>query len=192
MSGRTAVVLGGTGMLAGCAAELLEQGWQVVLPSRRPRFGMAAQQALGPRGHLPTQRPKPRPVAADWARPDELATQVRDALDGPVHLLVAWVHATYREPVLRAVGPLLAPHAPVVEVHVSSGIHPVSGLPDPVLEGHPTQQVVLGHIRHGNTTRWLTHEETSVGVLDAVHRAVEGKAPSTHQVGEVDTWAHGH
>lgn len=189
MTERIALVLGGTGMLAGCATALLNLGWQVVLPSRRPRMGMAARASLGPRGQVPAQRNHPFPVVADWARPDELAARVRDTLNGNVaDLLVAWVHASYREPVLRAVAPLLAEHAPVVEVHDSSGIDPVRGMPDPLLEGHPTQQVVLGHIRHGGSTRWLTHEETSVGVLEAVHRAIEGKPPSLHQIGDVDTW----
>lgn len=193
MTERIALVLGGTGMLAGCATALLGLGWQVVLPSRRPRLGMAAKASLRPRGHVPTHRNQPLPVAADWARPDELAARVGAALDGNLaDLLVAWVHASYREPVLRAVAPLLTPHAPVVEVHDSSGIDPVRGLPDPLLAGHPTQQVVLGHIRHGGSTRWLTHEETSVGVLEAVHRAIEGKPPSMHQIGEVDTWVTRH
>jgi hypothetical protein len=65
-------------------------------------------------------------------------------------------------------------------------------VPDPALEGHPTQQVVLGFVRHGGSTRWLSHEETSVGVLEAVHRALDNRPPSVHQVGEVDTWVTRH
>ncbi|MFD9738875.1 hypothetical protein [Umezawaea sp. NPDC059074] len=191
MTERIALVLGGTGMLAGCASALLADGWRVVLPSRRPRFGMAARAALAPSGHRTTTtaaEPRPREIAADWARPTELADRVRAAVDGPVDLLVAWVHSTYRDPVLRAVAPLLAPQAPVVEVHDSGAVHRVHGLPEPVLDGHPTQQVVLGHLKHGAGTRWLSHRETSDGVLAAVHRALEGKPPSTYQVGDVDTW----
>ncbi|MGW4112668.1 hypothetical protein ACWEFJ_17500 [Actinosynnema sp. NPDC004786] len=186
MSERTALVLGGTGMLKGCADELVAQGWRVVLPCRRPEgvLGSAATAALRGRGHVPRQRVA---VAADWTRPDELADRVRAVVDGPADLLVAWVHASYREPVLRAVAPLLAPGAPVVEVHDSGAIQPVRGVPDPVLEGHPTQQVVLGFTRHGGGTRWLSHEEASVGVLEAVRRALDGRPPSVHQVGEVDT-----
>lgn len=207
---RTALVLGGTGMLRGCAEELLTGGWRVVLPSRRPgargpaeaRPGQVAKAALrGGRGHVPqTARPAPRTaeearrvaVAADWARPQELADRVRAVLDRPADLLVAWVHASYRDAVVRAVAPLLAPHAPVVEVHDSGAIHPVRGVPDPALDGHPTQQVVLGFVRHGGSTRWLSHEETSVGVLQAVHRALDGRPPSVHQVGEIDTWTARH
>ncbi|RKT56694.1 hypothetical protein [Saccharothrix australiensis] len=210
MSGRTALVLGGTGMLQGCADELLAQGWQVVLPSRRPPMaGMAARAALGRRGHVPQGRGTPLVTAprredehrrredfqraatwvrADWASPADLAERVREVLPAPADLLVAWVHQSYREPVLRAVAPLLAPDAPVVEVHDSGGISPRYGLPEPVLAGHPTQQVVLGFVRHGSTTRWLSHEEASVGVLAAVRRALDGRPSSVHQVGEVDTW----
>ncbi|WP_447003465.1 hypothetical protein ACRAKI_27900 [Saccharothrix isguenensis] len=201
MSERTALVLGGTGMLKGCADELLEQGWQVVLPSRRPEgaLGRAAKAALRGRGHLPhvsqvqeVGEAKRITVTADWSRPQELADRVREVMDQPADLLVAWVHASYRDAVLKAVAPLLAPHAPVVEVHDSGAVNPVRGVPDPALDGHPTQQVVLGFVRHGGSTRWLSHEETSVGVLEAVHRALDGRPPSVHQVGEVDTWVMRH
>lgn len=188
MSERTALVLGGTGMLQGCAEELLERGWRVVLPCRRakPEMGQAARAAMRRRGHTPTG--DSCWVAADWARADELAERVRAELDRPVDLLVAWVHASYREAVLKAVEPLLAPTAPVVEVHDIGAINPTRGVPDPLLEGHPTQQVVLGFVRHSDRTRWLTHEEISEGVMQAVHRALEGKQSSVHQLGEVDTW----
>ncbi|MCE6994029.1 hypothetical protein LZG04_04260 [Saccharothrix sp. S26] len=197
MSERTALVLGGTGMLKGCADELVAQGWRVVLPSRRPdgALGTAAKAALRGRAHVPhatTGQGSRIAVAADWARPAELADRVREVVTGPADLLVAWVHASYREAVLRAIAPLLAPRAPVVEVHDSGAVHPVRGLPDPALDGHPTQQVVLGFTCHGDSTRWLSHEETSTGVLTAVHRALDGRPPSVHQVGEVDTWVMRH
>ena len=85
---------------------------------------------------------------------------------------------------LRAVGPLLAPGAPVVEVHGSASANPVGGCPDPVLGDHPTQQIVLGFVRHAGRTRWLTHQEISAGVLDGVRRALAGKPSAVHQVGE--------
>ncbi|ONI89555.1 hypothetical protein ALI22I_15650 [Saccharothrix sp. ALI-22-I] len=185
-------------MLKGCADELLAQGWQVVLPSRRPdgTLGSAAKAALRGRSHVPhvsraetgQQGGQRVAVAADWSLPRELADRVREVMERPADLLVAWVHASYRDDVLQAVAPLLAPHAPVVEVHDSAAIRAVRGVPDPALEGHPTQQVVLGFVRHGGKTHWLSHEEASVGVLEAVHRALDGRPPSVHQVGEVDTW----
>ncbi|GAA3869860.1 hypothetical protein GCM10022243_39130 [Saccharothrix violaceirubra] len=188
----TALVLGGTGMLKGCVDDLVDQGWYVVLPCRRPQpgLGQAARTALRRRGHVPHRARSggQRSVEADWGQPAELAERVADALGGHADLLVAWVHAAYRDEVLRAVGPLLAPRAPVVEVHDSPAISAVRGMPDPVLPDHPTQQVVLGHIRDGGRLRWLTHHETSVGVSEAVLRALAGRAPSVHHVGVVDRY----
>ena len=164
---RTALVLGGTGMLAGCARQLVERGWQVVLPSRtRPLMaddgpGRAARASIS-HGHRPTW------IRADWTKPHELAAEVQDELQGrEVNLLVAWVHGSYRAGVLRAVQHLLADGAPVVEVHTCAPV------PDPVLP-NPTQQVLLGHFTHDAAQR------TSRAVLDAVERALSGRAPSLH------------
>ncbi len=164
---RSALVLGGTGMLAGCAQQLVARGWQVVLPSRTQPLmadgapGRAARATIA-RGHRPTW------VRADWAKPAQFATEVEDELAGRrVNLLVAWVHDSYREGVLKAVQYLLAEGAPVVEVHTHSPV------PDPVLP-NPTQQVLLGHFTHDAAQR------TSRAVLDAVERALEGRAPSLH------------
>ncbi len=168
---RSALVLGGSGMLAGCAGRLVARGWQVVLPCRTQPLmaddgpGRAARASLS-RGHRPTW------VKADWAKPRELASEVEYELAGrPVNLLVAWVHESYRTAVLTAVAPLLAEHAPVVEVHTTAPV------PDPVLAKHPTQQVLLGHFAHDAA------RHTGQAVLDAVVRALEGKPPSLHQVG---------
>jgi NAD(P)-dependent dehydrogenase (short-subunit alcohol dehydrogenase family) len=181
MSGR-ALVIGGTGMLAGCAATLVADGWHVVLPSRRYAPIPDLTQSLGDPAR------KALWVEADWSQPRELAARAERALGGKADLLVAWVHSTARPSVLRAVAPLLAPDAPVVEVHGSSSANPVGGCPDPIIEDHPTQQVVLGFVMQHGRTRWLTHAETSEGVLDAVRRALEGKPPGVHQVGEFRTY----
>ena len=174
MAAHRALVLGGTGMLAGVAAALLDDGWFVVLPSRR-RPAVPATNGNG-RGA--------RWVKADWTLPVALADVAREALGGPAELLVAWVHREVRTSVLRSVAPLLAAQAPVVEVHGSASANPVGGCPEPILPDHPTQQVVLGYVRHAGRTRWLTHDEISDGVLDAVRRALAGKPPHVHQVGE--------
>lgn len=166
MSTRRALVLGGTGMLAGCSAALVAEGWHVVLPSRR--FAMV---------------PEPRNeggaavwVPADWERPADLAEVARRALRGPADLLVAWVPESVRESVLTAVDPLLMPDAPVVEVQGDVAT-------EPALSDHPTHRVVLGVVAYAGRTRWLTDAEITEAVLGAVHRGLEHRAPSIHQVG---------
>lgn len=160
---------------------LVADGWHVVLPSRRyapiPTVlaGSGAGRALW--------------VAADWSDPEGLAERAGRALGGPVELLVVWVRREHRTAVLRAVEPLLARDAPVVEVLGAAAADPVGGYPDPVLGRHPTQQVVLGFMPVGRTSRRLSHEEISEGVLAAVDRGLTGKAPGVYQVGEPRRWS---
>lgn len=159
-------------MLAGCVEALTSEGWYVVSPSRRrPKDAHGAVW-----------------VQADWARPGELAERAEIALGGPAELLVAWVHGSFRGPVLRALSPLLDEGCPVVEVHGSASANPVQGCPEPVLASHPTQQVVLGYLRHAGRTRWLTHRETADGVMAGVRRALDGRRHAVHQVGEFRPW----
>ena len=173
-------MIAGTGMLAACTSRLVSEGWHVVLPSRRYAPIPAVPADAGGRALW---------VAADWSDPSGLAVRAGRALGGPAELLVTWVRREHRGVLLSAVSYLLAPGAPVVEVHGSAAFDPVSGYPDPVLADHPTQQLVLGFVPVGRTSRRLSHEEITEGVLEAVDRALAGKAPGVHQVGEPRPWS---
>lgn len=178
-----ALVVGGTGMLSGVVAELVRDGWHVVVPSRRyaPIPADLPESAHDDRRALW--------VEADWAAPESFAERAEKALGGKAELLVAWVHDAYREDVLAAITPLLATDAVVVEVRGSAAAAPDSDGAEPSLPEHDTQLVVLGFVRDGESTRWLTHREISEGVLDAVRRALADRPPATHQIGEVNQYA---
>jgi hypothetical protein len=167
-------------MLAPCVSWLVADGWHVVLPSRRYAPIPIVPGATGTGRALW--------VAADWSAPAGLAERAARALSGRAELLVAWVHREHRADVMHAIAPLLTPDAPVVEVHGSSATDPVAGCPEPVLAGHPTQQVVLGFTPSGDVMRRLTYEETTDGVLDAIRWALDGRPPCVHQVGEPQPW----
>ncbi|HEX4220812.1 MAG TPA: hypothetical protein VHZ97_00470 [Pseudonocardiaceae bacterium] len=180
---KRALVVGGTGMLSGVVAELVLDGWHVVVPSRRyapipldlPDSAIDDRRALW--------------VEADWAAPESFAERAGKALGGQAELVVAWVHDAYREDVLAAITPLLATDAAVVEVRGSAAAAPARGEIEPSLPAHETQLVVLGFVRDGEGTRWLTHREISEGVLDAVRRALADRPPATHQIGEINSYA---
>lgn len=171
MSLHRALILGGTGMLSGVTRWLAGQGCHVVVPSRRYCPIPVDDDAPG----------RVRWIEARWERPDRLAQDAGRALGDKADLLVSWVHSAYRVPVLNAVAGLLAEDAPVVEVHGGS-VSP--GEPEPALTGHPTQRVVLGYVREGVSTRWLTHAEIVDGVLVAVRRALADRPRTEHHVGE--------
>src|SRR6187399_235702 len=173
MTGGRALILAGTGMLPEAAETLVRQGWRVVLPSRRyqplavpeivvpeTKPGIAALQRLRPPGHLPQafaddmRGGRAVWVEASWDRPAELANKAATALDGEADLLVAWVHDQYRVDVMRAVEPLLARTAGVVEVRTSDW--PLFE-PEPVLAEHPTQLVLLGAVSEPDYGRAPSH-----------------------------------
>ena len=156
-----ALVIGGTGLLSGTAGTLADRGWRVVLPSRRPD---------------PAVTRGVRWVPADWDDPT-LGGRVREALDGPADLVVVWAHGGLHGEMAETVEPLLAPGAPVVEVHRGSSVHTHD------LNGHPTHQVLLGVLGYAGRTRWLTPAETTEAVMAAVDSATAGRLPGVHQVG---------
>jgi hypothetical protein len=174
-------VISGTGMLSACTSVLVAEGWHVVLPSRR-----YAPIPTTPGG---TGTGRALWVAADWSDPADLARRARRALGAPAELLVAWVRHEHRAAVLHEVAPLLKRGAPIVEVHGSAAALLSQGYPEPVLPDHPTQQVVLGFVPVGRTSRRLSHEEISAGILAAVRRALADKPPALHQVGEPRPWS---
>jgi hypothetical protein len=195
MTGGQALILAGTGMLAEVAEVLVLQGWHVVLPSRRyspipaseTKPGMAGSRALRPPGLTRQGVGEPGRaiwVEASWDRPHELAKKTEAVLEGRAGLLVAWVHGQYRHSVMRAVEPLLAPDAPVVEIRAADEFAPAAEV-EPSLVAHPTQIVLLGLVSEVDTGRALPHREVAGGALAAIHRAVNGHPPSVHQIGRL-------
>lgn len=172
-------------MLADVTSWLVGEGWHVVVPSRR--YGPipvdeleAADESSG------LFRPgRALWVEARWELPQRLARDASRALGGKAELLVAWVHGGYRIPVLEAVADLLTTRAPIVEVHGDVVNDPVGAVPEPALAGHPTQRVVLGYVRDHGALRWPSHSEIVTEVLAAVHRALEDRPFSEHQVGDL-------
>lgn len=145
---RHALVVGGTGMLAGLVAALAERGddLTVVARNRRPLPAGAVQLSL------------------DYRSTDELRHGLAEAIRerGPIELAVCWIHTD-------------APDGPgVVAESVASGgrlvqifgnrVWPLSPVPD----GVEYAQVLLGGVREGSGSRWLTDDEISTGVLAAV------------------------
>ncbi|MCP2238014.1 hypothetical protein [Prauserella halophila] len=187
---RRALLLAGTGMLRRVARELAVDGWQVVLPSRRyapvPAGDPESHAVRWTAGNRRTTIGAGRAtwVRAQWDEPAELARKAGEVLVEPADLLVAWVHETYREAVLAAVAPLLSAAAPVVEVTTIPTHREVVAPPAPYYPHRPTQQVLLGSTSDVAVGRPLRHEEIERGVLDAVGRALDGRPPSAHQLGE--------
>jgi MobA-like NTP transferase domain len=139
-----AVVVGGTGMLAGLTRSLAARGQAVTCVSRR-----AAR-----------LDPRVASVPVDYRDPEALRLVLTLAMEsrGPIELAVCWIH-TDAPDVPRLVAESLAPGARLVQVF-GTRVWPLADVPLHIAY----RQVALGSAEG----HWLTHEEISTGVLEAV------------------------
>ncbi len=169
---RNALILTGAGMLNGIAHDLVDNGWRVVQPSRR-YVPVAANDVAHPAGRVVW-------VEARWDEPELLVRDVARTLNGAtVDLVVVWLHDEDRKNVLRAVEPLLAPNAPVVDVRSTSD---VAEVPEQAA-GRCVQHVFLGNASARDSSRPLGQAEIVAGVREAVAQALAGAPSTRHDVG---------
>jgi hypothetical protein len=172
-----ALIVGGSGMLAGLCRALLDHGDTVSVMARNE----ARIRAIAP---------PIRPLVCDYNNRDALAVAL--AADKTAHgapdLLVAWVHG--RAPGLRRdLAEAVAPGGRFVQVLGSA--HGDPARPDrleamkAVARGLPVvyQAVVLGFVARAGGSRWLTHAEIAAGVFSALETEA-----SPVVVGTLEPW----
>lgn len=163
---RNALVLGGTGMLAGLSLALLQDGFAVFVVGRRAeRFAPMLEAAEGLSARL-------TPMAVDYhdtARLGRWIAQVQ-LMHGPLDLVVAWIHGP-AESVLHTVIDEVERYRqmPWALYHVM-GHHALSQPEKPPMPSSLCQYrpVILGWSEEDGVRRWLTHEEICMGVYAAV------------------------
>lgn len=154
-----ALVVGGTGMLRGVSEHLARKG---------------AVSVVG-RGERVLAMRDVNPLRVDWSDTPRLETMLRDAVAalGPIRLAVCWIHSTAPEAPF-VVARVAADEASPVEYVQVFGSSADTEMPPKgewrrrlsAWPGIRYRRVILG--RHGD--RWLTNEEISAGVIDALSR----------------------
>jgi molybdopterin-guanine dinucleotide biosynthesis protein A len=141
-----AVVVGGTGMLAAATRAFAARGHHVTSIARRTAGLGAGVTSL----------------ELDYRDSSALVEALAKATEsrGPIELALCWIHTDAPE-APRIVADALAPGARFVQVF-GTRPWPLETVPLHVAY----RQVLLGSIKG----RWLTHEEISAGVLEAVDR----------------------
>jgi len=136
---------------------------------------------------LPSSILKHHMLALDWNEPDEFlhAVQVHLAQTEPPDLVVAWIHDD--ELAIRFAASLTESRCHLFHVVGSADTDPsriaasLSGrLRSASVVYH---QVILGYVETDQGTRWLTNDEISKGVLDAI-----ALARPSHIVGTTQPW----
>ncbi len=169
-----ALIVGGSGMLAGLCRALAEHGTRVSVLARNEK-------------RIRAIAPSVEAVVCDYNDGTALA-EVLGMIEPP-DLIVAWIHG--RAPhARRALAECVAAEGRFVQVLGSAHgdpSHPERLVEmEQAVEGLPIDYsaVVLGFVIEGGKSRWLTNDEISAGVL----AALESAAPLSI-VGTVEPWS---
>lgn len=172
-----AFVIGGTGMLAKVSVWLAKNGYHVSIVGRNPK---TMQTVLV---QNPTQL---TPVLVDYTHTREWAEQIQDIQqkNGPIHLVVAWVHSTAPE-AIPCLLELLTTAQPVNFFHINGSS---SNLQDvkaniPVPDHVRYHQIQLGFKIVNGISRWLTNDEIADGVIQAIR-----KEQDEMLIGAIEPW----
>ena len=171
-----ALVIGGTGMLAKATLWLSRNGYRV---SAIGRSRQKMQQLLD---QNPSQI---MPIFIDYTNTKAfVADLIKIQQQNPIQLIVAWIHASGSD-VIPCLTELLPASIPCKLVHVIGS----SSRPTHFQENHDIprhisyHQVQLGFEIEKGVSRWLTHDEISTGVINAVQ---DNK--SYHVIGTISPW----
>lgn len=179
-----ALVIGGTGMLAGASRALAERCDVLTSVARTERSLRALDETIAASGCIH------HTLALDWSSPDVFLTALAGHLDqvGAPSLVVAWLHQDRLGPeIARCVGAAGGP-LEFVQVRGSAAANPATegervADSDLIPPNVTYRQVILGFRMEDAGSRWLTHREISDGVL----AAIDGPQP-TQVVGTVTPW----
>ena len=176
-----ALVVGGTGMLAGVSLWLAEKRYHVsVIARNENRMNTLISRASSPFSITP--------LFIDYSDENRLRKEMQrtSKQNGPPQLIIAWIHSTGR----NALG-IIAEEASKVGgkngklYHVISSStnleEAVKSVEIPV--GCLYRQIQLGFVIENGDSRWLTHEEIASGIIDAIRHD-----KLLHIVGTVEPW----
>lgn len=175
-----ALVIGGTGMLADVSLWLVEKGYHVsVIARNSDRMQKLMKRAQAKECFTP--------LVLDYTNENMLKEKLKDTIkqNGNIDLVVAWIHS-YAKDALSLITNVVSEGKNYWELfHVlgsSSNLEEIKRKA-PIPSQCVYYQVQLGFIIEGEHSRWLTHQEISEGVIEAIK-----KKKKVHIVGQLEPW----
>jgi hypothetical protein len=165
-----ALVVGGTGMMHGASLELARRGHIVSVVARR-HSRMAAlaadARALDAPGEI-------NPLPVDYRDLNELAARIRAAqtAHGPIALAACWIHRDAPD-TPAFIAELIASERSFCRYFQVLGGSPEGSprdmhCPVAAIPGILYRRIHLGWIEEQHGSRWLTDDEISAGVIEAI------------------------
>jgi len=179
-----ALVVGGTGMLKEVTLYLLQRFDTVSVIARSPNGFKKLEQESGKlSSHL-------NKLQLDYTHYNDLTSLLIKAIKdfGEINLAVSWIHSS------APLAPLLiakvindtSQHFDFYEILGSSHIHPENEKREEKFtdfENIKYHKIILGFVIEAKSSRWLTNEEISRGVIEAIEKGDED-----YVIGTVEPW----
>ncbi|POB00190.1 hypothetical protein C2134_02675 [Chromobacterium sinusclupearum] len=163
MEFKTVLVVGGTGMLAKATRYLADHASQLILVSRD---SLATAKRLG--------LSSANCVSADWTTVPAFLAATKPTIDRfPPDLIILWMHESGLGARLGLLDMVRGSNCRIVDIHGSGSGKVLDRVAQRRLEvvqaGCRYTAVVLGAVQeHDRSSRWLTHDEISLGVIQAI------------------------
>tara|TARA_R110002111_G_scaffold109318_1_gene168160 strand:+ start:262 stop:810 length:549 start_codon:yes stop_codon:yes gene_type:complete len=177
---RSAVVIGATGMMSGVAEYLVQRAHCLSFTARTSQSLNSLSQRLSPFGSASG-------IKVDWNKRAEFLSGLSKLCENGEcpDIVVAWLHDDTLGPEIASVlarGQKMA----FFQVRGSSAARPMTenSLEIPCIKGLSYHEVILGFQIEANRSRWLSHDEITAGVVEAIEHSVEASV-----VGVVAPWA---
>jgi hypothetical protein len=173
-----ALVVGGTGMLKKVCLALNEQEWTTSVVARDPnRMNALVSLALYPN--------KINELLIDWNDKGNFLKLIDQTMDefGPFELVLYWSAREVIHDVLNLIQKKKNGTWDFYHVKGSNASRPETrNIPD-TPSGCHYHEIILGFKIEGDSSRWLTNEEISSGVIEAIENGSDRKI-----IGTVEPW----
>ena len=180
------LIVGGTGMLYDAAMQLAQPDTILTAIARNKQKLKQLQADVEAKGG------SLNPLSLDYTRRDLLISHLEVSIEthGPIELAVLWIHSTAPDAPFETARIISETFSQPRIFHVLSSAYanpnttenPWKGEIEK-LKGIQYHEVILGFMLKGKSSRWLTHEEISAGVTEAIESEAE-----RFVVGVVEPW----
>lgn len=175
-----ALVVGGTSMLAGASLWLNSQGYHVSIIARNPFKMEKVMKRASSQENI-------TPLYVDYTDGEKLRKAIRETIhhNGNIVLVVAWIHSIAEDALSIIMDEISKGTYEWELYHVLGSSSDLDAIKRKVLtpENCSYHQVQLGFVLEGAYSRWLTHQEISEGVIEAINRKKK-----VHVVGQLEPW----
>lgn len=171
-----ALVIGGSGMLSGTVGWLVKEGYHVSVIGRT-------------KGKMKKvlKYKNVSPLYLDYSDPKALKSAIKETIEenGTVDLVVAWIHSHAKHALHDAISIVTEYQKKVDLYHVVGSVTDLEKAKNEIIvpKNSVYYQVQLGAVKTNHSSRWLTNEEISKGVVEAVKNQHK-----TYIVGTVTDW----